>query len=170
MYFVCIPLFLILQMLYNRINLFLTGVLVIILYFTIPLNNKWLHSKIIDNNILAHQMSTFDIETRKIERFGYSYKLYRNLAEKIKNPSVVLILMPPQAQLNRVNERNLTIVEPCLFYFYTGLKAVWADSRDAHLANYELMVNGPGQIDIKRIHDKGHLDSLITVYNQMLPK
>lgn len=157
-------------MLYNRINICLAGVLIIILYFLVPDNNKWLYGKIIDNVSIFSQWERMDEEARREERFGYSYMVYKSLAEKIKNKQVVLLLLPPQAQCEKVKENSFVIPEPSVLYYYTGVRAVWASSPDARLANSELRVNGPGKFDLQRIYSPARLDSLIAVYKPMLPK
>jgi len=154
-------------MLYNRINIFLASVLLIILYFVVPANNIWLYGKVIDNNSILSQWERMDEETRREERFGYSYMVYKSLAEKVKNKQAALVLLPPQKQCERVKENNVVMPEPSVLYYYTGVRAVWASSRDARLANCELQVKGPGKFEVQRV-SPARLDSLIAVYKPML--
>jgi hypothetical protein len=117
-----------------------------------------------------YQLKNPELEQRKLDRYGYSYAVYKNLADKIKNPSVALILLPPQQHVKMVKETRFGVVEPCMLYYYTGLRSVWADSKNARQANYEVLVKGPGKISVRRIHDKVYLDSLVTAYKQMLTR
>lgn len=146
----------------------IAAVLGIILYFTVPVNNKWLNGKIIDRGALATQWKEPDIEIRKEKRYGYSYTVYKKLEERVKNKEAVLILLPPQDQVTKVGENSFVVPEPAVFYYFTGLKSVWASSADAHRANCEVQVNGSGRIGIMRIIRQAYLDSLLSAYQPML--
>ena len=155
-------------MLYNKVNIAIAAVLILILYFTIPLNNKWLYNKIIDGGALAKQLKEPGMDTRRERRFGYSYTVYKKLEERVKNKEAVLILLPPQEQVKKVGESSLVIPEPAVLYYHTGLRSVWANSTDARSANSEVQVNGSGRVAINRIHGQVYLDSLLTAYQAML--
>jgi len=155
------------DMIYTKINLFLTAALAIILYFTVPLNNTWLYEKAIDHFSFLQQAKVLDIEDRRAFRFGNTYVMYKDMVSKIRKPEEAIILFPPAEYLDRVHEVEFTIPEPAVFY-YTGVRSVWANSPDARRANYEVQINGPGKIAIRWISHQRHLDSLISVYKPML--
>ncbi len=154
----------------RKINLFLSGILAIILLFCTPHYNEWLNTKILQNNDVFFQMTHLDENGRKISRYGYSYQIYMALKERMKTLGDVTLLLPPaQYMHSRKMINEVVMPEPAVFYYYTGMKSVWVTSPDIYKANYDLDVNSKGEIIVKKIPSKNDLDTLITKYKKYLP-
>lgn len=152
-----------------KINLTLIAVLSIVLFFSIPFYNNWLNTNLLNPSLsfwtLYKQM---DIEQRKISRFGYSYVIYKEVAgvfesAKIKNP---VLLLPPDAFLKERRVTNLAVVEPAIFYYFTGHKAVWYNSPGVAAANCALVPDNNGKVVLKRITTPEDLNNIITAYKK----
>jgi len=156
-------------MTYKKINLFFIAVIIIIIFCTLPANNDWLYTKIIDpGNNVFDQPNHMGIDERKASRYGYSYLVYLNILHKVDNPKQAVILLPPIEYVKSIHVNNFAIPEPATFYYYTGLEAVWANSPHVGLANWEVVVKGEQQIGLRRIPGKEHLDSVLTFYRKYL--
>ncbi len=157
-------------MTFKKINLFLSGVLVIILFFTLPANNRWLFSKILDSgNDFAMQMNHMDPEDRKLSRYGFSYMIYMNAIKRITVHENAIILLPPNDYLTEVlHVTKFVSPEPAVFYYYTGINAVWANSPDAGRANWEIVVHSDSSIILKKVMNRRHFDSIVGVYKHYI--
>jgi hypothetical protein len=151
---------------YNKINLFLGAVLVMILYFIVPANNDWLYSKILGVSVLE-EMKHPDEMYRKVYRYGMSYRFYDQLQQKVKDTSVV-ILLPPQAYLKEKHVANFAVPEPAVFYYFTGVKSVWINSPNAWQATHALAVSGHS-LQLPKIKNKEGRDSLISYWKHYMP-
>lgn len=143
------------------------SILVIIAFFCIPFYHNWL-----TDNLLSRQLSIFrqarhlDNEGRREWKYGHSYVVYKRIVDsfstyKISNP---VLLLPPEEYLNKEHIYDLTIIEPCIFYYYTGHKAVWYDSPGVEKANCVLVPGPDHKVMLRKIVDKNDLDQLLAVY------
>ena len=153
---------------YNKINLFLSAVLVIILYFILPKNNAWLYDKVIENGSITYQFQHMDAEERRIYRYGYSYSAYQVISERLTGLSNAVILFPPQIFVERMHLADFQVPEPSVFYYFTGMRCVWANSPDADQANYTIGSNEKGNLMLLRIKSKESRDSFIAQYKPYL--
>lgn len=154
---------------YKKLNFFLASVLVILLFFTIPINNNWLYSKVIggENNLL-YQVKHLDVADRKLMRYGYSYQVYLNMLADIPDKKSALILLPPAKYLKAMGVQDFVTVEPAVFYYYTGLNSVWANSPDAGRANWAVGVNSSHRVRLRQIMNPAQLDTLLPIFRKLL--
>ncbi len=152
-----------------KINLTLISVLVIVLFFSIPTYNRWLTTNLLNPNtgytVLSKQLG---LEQRMNNRFGYPYMIYKNMTNyldkaKIKNP---VILFPPDQYLKEHKVANMTVVEPLIFYYFTGHKAVWYDSPEVEKANYVMINDANNNVSIREINSKAELDALLETFKK----
>ena len=148
----------------------LVGILAIISFFILPANNRWLYGKILDkNNNVFVQAKRLGLDERKEDRFGYSYMVYMNAIKLIKNPEDAIVLFPPGDYVKSVlHVNNFVVPEPAVFYYYTGLVSVWANSPDVERANWEVVVKRENDIVLRKITSKRHLDSMIIFFRKYL--
>jgi hypothetical protein len=154
---------------YNRINLLLSAVLLIVLYFIVPENNAWLYDKILSNDLI-YELQNQKVETRKEYRYGYSYLVYRDVKNKIPNPSTSVILFPPQEYLTEKKITNFQVPEPSVFYYFTGIKSVWINSPDADKANYAMDARSDGKMVFVTIKNKEACDTAISFFKSHFKK
>jgi hypothetical protein len=151
----------------RRLNLFLIGVLFIVLYFTVPVYYEWVTRKILceDCNMFK-QARNLEVEERMSVRFGGAYDMYRSiqstvLSSKARNP---VILLPPNNYVYAMKlQQGMAVPEPAVFYYFTGIKAVYINSPECERANWALIVKNH-LLYIKPLRSKHELDSMVAVY------
>lgn len=155
-------------MIYNRINLFLTGILVIILFVTIPQNNAWLYSKILEHNDIYMQAQHLNLEDRREMRYGDSYQVYKLLEKRLEGKKDVVLLFPPEEYLKAMHLDKIVIPEPAVFYYYTGVKSVWVTSSEVGSANYLVMISKDDKVYVEPLKSREQTDSMIAVYKKYM--
>jgi hypothetical protein len=97
------------------------------------------------------QKDNLDTEHRKRQRWGNAYTVSKQIASLLgpeKSNANLLVLVPPQ---DYFKERKIDypVPEPAVFYYYTGVKTVWANSKEAINAKRVVRaVNGRLFIDV----------------------
>ena len=154
-------------MFYKKLNLVLWPVLVVVLYFTIPFYNNWLFSKVLNNNFLS-ECANMELEARNIERFGYSYTVYKDIEHALGKMENVTLLLPPNKYVQEKKIPDFIVPEPAVFYYFTGIKSVWPNSPDVRSANWVFLVAGPGKMGVKKMALMHNPDSLLANYSKYL--
>lgn len=152
-----------------KINLTLIAALVIVLFFNIPFYNNWLNSNLLNPAISISTLSKQLGEAeRKTSRFGYSYMVYTELPGIFKSAKIAdpLVLLPPQAYLNENKVKDFSVVEPTIFYYFTGYKAVWYNSPGVEKANCVLVPDGHGRVMLSKISSPEELNKLLAIYKK----
>ena len=157
---------------YAKLNLTFTAILLISLFFVIPLYNQWLWGNVFSPNAeIRDQATRLDTKERQLEKYGSSYKIYMEAADAIKrsNTNNIIVLLPPNNYLIAQKIKNFRSVEPAEFYYFTGYKAVWTNSPGVEQANWAIVVVHNNQIVLHRIASKDELEDLITIYKPYKP-
>jgi hypothetical protein len=152
-----------------KINMTLISILIIVSFFSIPFYNNWMNTNLLNPNLKFSVMyKNMDIEQRKISRFGYSYIVYKEMSKIFKQAKIdsPLVLLPPDAYLKANNIKDIAIVEPAIFYYFTGEKAVWYNSEGVEKANCALVPDPRTKIMLKKIGNPEELNALITEYKK----
>lgn len=154
---------------YTKLNLLLTSILAILLFFNIPNFSYWLRSNILhaDNNILE-QSKLMDIEDRRSIRYGHSYRVYKQLTDRLKDLDSLnpVMLLPPDDYIREKKVADFYVIEPAMFYYLTGIKAVWINSPDVMKANWTLGPDKNNNITLMRIKNKTELQDILDVYKK----
>jgi len=148
-----------------KINLTLISILAIVLYFNIPFYNNWLNTNLLNPSFDIFALSKqMEVEQRKINRFGYSYAVYREMAGIFKNAKISdpVLLLPPDAFLKENKVKDFAIVEPAIYYYFTGMKGVWYNSPDIGKANSMIVPDGHGKVMLKKIASPEELKAIVT--------
>ncbi len=154
-------------MFYKKLNLILWPVLVVVLYFTIPFYNNWLFTKVLNNNFF-YETSNMELEARNIQRFGYSYTVYKDIENMLGKKENVTLLLPSNDYVKTKKIPDFIIPEPAVFYYFTGIKSVWPNSPDAKSANWVFLVAGPRNMAVKQIALVHNQDSLLADYRKYI--
>ncbi|WP_315821984.1 hypothetical protein [Paraflavitalea speifideaquila] len=77
----------------------------------------------------------------------------------------MLVLMPPSNYFHKMGIKY-HVPEPAVFYYYTGLKTIWANSKEAVQANWFVRVY-QGEIIVDSVTDKKKLQDTIGVFQKM---
>lgn len=148
--------------------LFVSSIVVIICFFLLPQNDKWLNEKVLTYwNDFKRQKIQLDVEKRKIERYGPAYTYSKRIAlffEKKAATEHALVLLPSQKYFEEKGIRY-DVPEPAVFYYYTGLKTTWANSQMASQANWIVRLEN-GNIIIDSVADKRVLVDTIAAYQK----
>ena len=141
------------------------------LFFTIPFYNKWLNRNILGGNIsFISQFNHLDLEERKESRYQYNYVASKFLVSLLVKDHVsnAVILLPPVAYLKENDIKDIISIEPAVFYYYTGVPAVWASSPNAETANWTLTIMD-NKLKFRRIENRDDLNKLLAMYKQYKP-
>lgn len=111
--------------------------------------------------------STEDI--RK-ERWGGTYLVSKMIQDyfvknNIKDP---LVLMEPNAYLKEQKIINFSMPEPIIFYYFTGIKTVWTNSKNVKDADYVAYLTPRGVV-IEPISSPAQLQQILEKYKNYTP-
>ena len=120
-----------------------------------------MHRKIFTISNIPEQLEHMDPEERRESRYGYSYLVFKDMARKLKQEGNATILLPPDSYMT-ANKVDMRMVEPALFYYFTGLNAVNVNSPKVWMANWVLVSEEKGRIALLRLKTRKDADSVIT--------
>ena len=146
---------------HKSIILFFASISSILILYNIPTYNSWMHRKIFTISNIPEQLEHMDPEERRESRYGYSYLVFKDMARKLKQEGNATILLPPDSYMT-ANKVDMRMVEPALFYYFTGLNAVNVNSPKVWMANWVLVSEEKGRIALLRLKTRKHADSVIT--------
>jgi len=108
-------------------------------------------------------------EVRRI-RYGTPYILSMKIQEAAKAGQLhdPVFLFEPNSFYHDSLHVDLNMPEPAIFYYYTGLKAVWMNSPTVQKANY-LVVIRKGEVKIEHIRTTLQLQEILTHYRSFTP-
>ena len=111
----------------------------IFLFFQLPANKVWLKKKIFHYwDEYQVQKNNLDPEARMEASFGSTYTASKAISSFFEYRGIqnkVLVLIPPTAYFQSMGN-NFTVPEPAVFYYFTGLKTISVESKDAENANW----------------------------------
>jgi hypothetical protein len=151
-------------------NIMLTALSIALLaaFFLLPQNRNWMAGRVLRYwKDFTVQKDHLDPEHRKIERYQFSYTYSKRIADYFvyrKMKDQVLVLLPP-ASYFAAHGIKYPVPEPAVFYYFTGLRTVWATSPEAINANWYVAANN-GTVRIDSVSDKKALEDTIRSYNQ----
>lgn len=114
------------------------SIALITVFFLLPRNNRWARTVYAYWTDYKWQRNNTDIESRMAKRFGNNYAFSKQIADMFEQRGTkeqVLVLMPPSNYFTKMGVQY-HVPEPAVFYYYTGLKTIWANSNDAIKANW----------------------------------
>lgn len=152
----------------RRFILFIISLVLIAGFFLLPRNRKWSGTVLSYVNDFQEQRNHLDRTTRMRERFENDYVFSKNIADSFEQKGKkreVLVLMPPSAYFTKMGI-PYHVPEPAVFYYYTGLKTIWANSKDAIHAGWYVRVN-QGKIIIDSVTDRRSLQDTIIAFQKM---
>lgn len=146
----------------------LLSALIIFLFFRIKIYNEWITTIINDEKKISIALNQLDPEMRKTEWWGTSYIISKNILNYFRQNKFdeknALILMPPNEYVI-TNKVDFAVPEPSKFYYYTGLKTVWANSPLAEKANYVVAIEDRELIIIP-VPDKNALNTYLSEFRK----
>ncbi len=150
----------------KNIILLVGGTVLLGAFFVLPFNRDWaakVYSYWMD---VQPQLKNLTVEKRMVNRFGTSYTISKTIAaqvQKMKGDSA-LVLLPSSAYFENYGI-PYHVPEPAVFYYYTGLKTVWPNSKEAIQANWIAGISNKNVLILPVINQAVLLDS-IRSYNK----
>jgi hypothetical protein len=152
----------------KQLILMLCGIVVIVFFFLLKPNKEWLNDRVLLywQDFLVQRKKP-DLEYRRVIRFEGYYTYSKQIADSLIGQSHkkdMLLLLPPTNYFKKYGI-DYHVPEPSVFYYFTGIKTVWANSSNAADANWYLRVKN-GKIIVERVADKKSLQDTITVFKK----
>lgn len=154
---------------YKKLLLAIISPILTLIFINIDVNKYFLFERTLDNldNIMAIQDE--NIEYQKNARYGgqyYACRYVKKYCEEkgLKDP---IILFEPNTYYTQ-NKIRFKAPEPIIFYYFTGLKGVWMDSKNIGSASLFVMVTNDN-FSVVTIESKEQLDEIINTYKKYKP-
>ncbi|MGZ3846086.1 MAG: hypothetical protein ACXVBH_08515 [Flavisolibacter sp.] len=145
----------------------IVGLVVLVMFFLLPKNQSWFNNRIVGYwNDFNFQRHNLEPEVRKIERWGNSYVFSKQIAEHLSRQGSrnALVLLPPTAYFKE-RDVDYHVPEPAVFYYYTGVKTTWINSKQSATANWMVSADH-GQLKIIPVKDKQMMNDSLAVFNK----
>jgi 4-amino-4-deoxy-L-arabinose transferase-like glycosyltransferase len=146
------------------------AIALITVFFLLPRNSRWARTVYAYWTDYKWQRHNTDIETRMIKRFGNNYAFSKQIAEMFEKrggKDRALVLMPPSSYFTKLGV-SYQVPEPAVFYYYTGLKTIWANSNDAIKANWYVRASG-NLLVVDSVTDLNAFRDTIAAYKKLRP-
>jgi hypothetical protein len=148
--------------------LLVAAVVTLLIFFGLEPNKLWLNQRIMPYwDDFKEQKLNLDLEERKLARFQTDYLFAKNVTgffEKRGVAGKVLVLMPP-TEYFKANNLEIHVPEPAVFYYFTGLKTIWANSPEASKANWFISAKNGGLV-FDSVANKQVLLDTIAAFNK----
>jgi hypothetical protein len=148
--------------------LLVTAVVALLIFFGLEPNKLWLNQRVIAYwDDFKEQKLNLDLEERKLARYQTDYLFAKNVTAFFEKRGVagkVLVLMPP-TEYFKANNLEIHVPEPAVFYYYTSLKTIWANSPEASKANWFISAKNGGLV-FDSVANKQVLLDTIAAFNK----
>lgn len=161
-------------MLFKKIILFFVAVVGLAIFFKTETYSRWIDTFILNPNTpIEDQFAITTLEERKAYRYQNLYTLTKYIQHtldttKIRNAQTV-VLLPPNDYLKSKGIEVLSMPEPTVFYYHTGLKAVWTTSTDVDKANWVIVPSGRSNVAFVPIRSKEELQAILSEFSKFKP-
>jgi hypothetical protein len=152
-----------------KINLTMVSILLIVLFFNLPFYNNWLNTNLLNPQMnIVEQSKHMGLEERKTLKYGYSYLIYKEIVKACEGANIAnsLVLLPPDAYLKKERITDLVVVEPSIYYYFTGQKAVWYNSPNVQQANCAIAPGPNHKVMLRKINGKEDLNQILDIYRK----
>jgi hypothetical protein len=148
--------------------LLVAAVVALLIFFGLEPNKLWLNQRIMPYwDDFKEQKLNLDPEERKLARYQTDYLFAKNITgffEKRGIADKALVLIPPTDYF-KANGLEIHVPEPAVFYYFTGLKTIWANSPEASKANWFISIKGGGFV-FDSVSNKQVLLDTIAAFNK----
>ncbi|GAA0554461.1 hypothetical protein [Chitinophaga japonensis] len=149
----------------GNLLLLLAGLLSVAL--VIAVNLEWYKDLWGYWNDCRRQVFRPGLEQRKAERLGNMYTLSKAIAlalRKERQKEKVVVLLPPTPYF-RKKGLNYHVPEPAVFYYYTGMKTVWPDTKDTAAITHVVEMKRRALV-IRRIRNREQLSAVLAEFRK----
>lgn len=151
----------------KTLPLLIFSTIVIFLFFLLPMNRKWYNTLAYYWKGFQTQKNDLSTEKRLQLRFGNNYTYTKLIGDSIKSKAGpnALVLMPPTTYFTKMGMKYHVPVSP-VFYYYTGIKTVWANNPHASEASWYVRLE-KGRVIVEQATDKKALQDTIAAFQKM---
>lgn len=151
----------------RKLLLLAISLVVLVLLFLLPVNRQWSNTLFSYWNGFQKQKDDLSFENRLRLRFGTHYTLTKAIGDSVKKKAgeSALVLLPPTSYFKKMGVAYRVPVSP-VFYYYTGVKTVWANNPHAAAADWYVRVS-KGHIIVERATDKKALQDTILAFQKL---
>lgn len=151
----------------RQLGLFLLSIILLTLFFLLPANREWFNTLQNYWTGFKAQRNMLGTEARLQARFGTHYVYTKYIGQKLKKQGMenALVLLPPTTYFKKMGIGYTVPVSP-VFYYYTGIKTVWANNPHAAEAHAYLRVSN-NDIIIEKVTDRKALQDTIAAFQKL---
>ena len=148
--------------------LLVASVISLLIFFGLEPNKIWLNQRIMLYwEDYQEQKLNLDLEERKLARYQSDYEFAKTVTgffEKRGTANKTLVLIPSSDYFN-AHGLQIHVVEPTIFYYFTGLKTIWANSPEANKANWYITASD-GRLEFDSVTNQHALRDTIASFNK----
>jgi hypothetical protein len=145
------------------------SVIALFIFFGLEPNKLWFNERILGYwDDFKEQKLNLDIEERKLARYQTDYLFAKNVTgffEKRGGADKALVLLPSSDYFN-AHGLQIHVPEPAVFYYFTGLKTIWANSPEASKATWYITAKNGGGLAFDSVVNKQALLDTIAAFNK----
>jgi hypothetical protein len=143
--------------------LLVVAIVSLLIFFGLEPNKMWLDQRIMPYwEDYKEQKLNLDLEERKLARYQTDYLFAKNVTaffEKRGTVNKTLVLLPSSDYFN-AHGLQIHVPEPAVFYYFTGLKTIWANSPEANKANWYITAKDGGLVFDSVTNQQALLDTI----------
>jgi len=144
-----------------------TSITSLFIFFGLPPYKRWFNERIIPYwEDFQEQRLNLNLEERKLSRYQVDYEFALNVSDFFEKRGIInksLVLIPPSGYFN-AHGLHIHVVEPTVFYYFTGLKTIWPNSPEANKANWYITARN-GRLIFNRVTDQQAFRDTIASFN-----
>jgi len=129
--------------------LLVVSIISLLIFFGLEPNKIWLNQRIMPYwEDYQEQKLNLDLEERKLSRYQTDYIFAKNVTgffEKRGIAGKTLVLLPSSDYFS-AHGLQIHVPEPAVFYYFTGLRTIWANSPEAGKANWYITARDGGLV------------------------
>jgi hypothetical protein len=148
--------------------LLVASIISLLIFFGLEPNKIWLNQRIMLYwEDFQEQKLNLDLEERKLARYQSDYEFAKTVTgffEKRGTADKTLLLIPSSEYFN-AHGFQIHVVEPTIFYYFTGLKTIWANSSEANKANWYITASD-GRLVFDSVINQQALRDTIASFNK----
>jgi hypothetical protein len=151
----------------KKVLLLVVAVALLAAFFLLPMNRQWGRTVFSYWNDFTIQKNDLSTQTRLRQRFGTHYTYSVMIADSLSKKGMEnsLVLLPPTTYFKKMG-MDYWVPVPPTFYYYTGIKTVWANNPHAPEADaYVRVVNG--RMVIEKVTDRKALQDTIIAFQKL---
>jgi hypothetical protein len=143
--------------------LLVAAIISLFIFFNLDPYKLWFQQRVMTYyEDFKEEKLDLDLEDRKKSRYQTDYIFAKDVTaffEKRGSLKNILVLVPPSDYF-AANGLQIHVPEPAVFYYYAGLKTIWANSPEAAKANWYVTAKDNGLVFDSVINQQALRDTI----------